>query len=224
MNMSKYKLIKLKIFQPKACYTTPLSFKGIETYPLPSYSTVRGMIYTALGRKYKESDKMGFSIQGKYESIYRDYWTAVKYGEKGREKKPIEIPTLHNVELIIHIWSNIADEILEKLKDPSEILSLGRKEDIIMIEEMKEIKNFQEIDMDNSPKSLIIKNNCYIPKDLGLDITGIYYRLPEFWEIKNGYRVFTKMKDVYYVEEPVIVEKGKIFIDDEGDPIWFKLP
>lgn len=220
--MEGLKLIKLSIYQPKACYTTPLSFKGIETYPLPSYSTLRGMIYTALGRKYKDGDSIDFSIQGKYESIYRDYWTAVKFGEDGREKKPIEVPMLHNVRLTIHIWSNIASEILEKLKDPSEILSLGRKEDIIHIEEINEI-NYEKLDIDNSPKSFITKNNCYIPKDLGLDITGIYYRLPEFWEIKNGYRVFTKMKDVYYVEEPVIIENGKIFIDNEGDPVWMKL-
>ncbi|MEZ0323175.1 MAG: type I-B CRISPR-associated protein Cas5b [Hydrogenothermaceae bacterium] len=220
--MDRKKLIKIEIFQPKACYTTPLSFKGIETFPLPPYSTLRGMIYTAMGRKYREGDEIDFSIQGKYESIYRDYWTAIKFGDDGKDKKPIEVPTLHNLKLIIHIWTNIGDEIVEALNSPAEFLSLGRREDIIKIEKVKEI-GFTEKDMDEAKKSLILRNNCYIPKDLELDIRGIYYRLPSFWEIKNGYRVFTQMKDVFYVEEPVIIEKGKIYIDDEGDPIWLKL-
>ncbi len=217
-----FKLIKLKIFQPKACYTTPLSFKGIETFPLPTFSNIRGMLYTALGRKYQEGDDFRFSIQGNYESIYRDYWNAVKYGDKGRGKKPIEVPTLHNVNLIIHIYTNKYEEVKAALANPKEFLSLGRKEDLIRIDEIKEI-NYHLKDLDKETKSFILKNNSYIAMELGLDITGIPYRLPSFWEIKSGFRVFTPMVNVYYLEAPIILESGKIYIDEEGDPVWLKI-
>ena len=220
-------VLRIKIFQPKACYTTTLSFKGIETYPLPPYSTVRGTIYNAMGRKHKKEDEMAFSIQGKYSSIYRDYWTAVKYGSKGKEKKPIQVPILNDVELIIHIKSNILDEIEEAIKKPKKYLSLGRSEDLIKVNvndcnrTTLEEKNLNSI----FEKPFISSYAAYIPKDKAeeLGLTGIFYRLNFFYEICGDYRMFTHTKDVYYVDAPYVIERGKILIDRHGDevyPVW----
>lgn len=223
-------VLRVRIFQPKACYTTPLSVKGIETYPLPPYSTVRGMIYNALGRKFRPGDEMDFSIQGRYSSIYRDYWNAVKFGSKGKEKKekkPIVVPTLNDIELIIHIKSNILDEIEKAIRKPMMYLSLGRAEDLIKIQinecqrialEVRDLNNLFE-------KPIVSSNSAYIPKEKAeeLGLTGIFYRLNYFYEIQEGYRMFTQTKDVYYIDAPYIIERGKIFVDKCGDevyPVW----
>lgn len=224
--VGKTTVLRVRIFQPKACYTTPLSFKGIETYPLPPYSTIRGMIYNAMGRKYKDGDEIEFSIQGKFGSLYRDYWNAVKFGDEGREKKPIEVPTLHNVELIIHIRTNIIDEIEKALKKPKVYLSLGRMEDLIRIEECKRV-GLEEVDLNDIFKKPIISSYCaYIPVEKAEEagLNGIFYRLNCFYEIRNNYRIFENTKDVFYVDEPYIVEKGKILVDRDGKevyPVWF---
>ncbi len=220
-------VLRVKIYQPKACYTTPLSVKGIETYPLPPYSTVRGMIYNAMGRKFRKGDEIDFSIQGKYSSIYRDYWSAVKYGSKGRDKKPIEVPTLNDVELIIHIKSNILDEIEEAIKKPNIYLSLGRADDLIRIEVnacQRVILNRRDLN-DIFGKPIISSYSAYVPKGKAkeLGLIGIFYRLNYFYEIQQDYRIFTKTKDVYYIEAPYIIENGEIFIDEYGDevyPVW----
>lgn len=218
-------ILRVRIFQPKACYTTPLSVKGIETYPLPPYSTIRGMIYNAMGRKYKEGDEIDFSIQGRYSSIYRDYWNAVKFGSTGKEKKPLEVPTLNYVELIIHIKSNILNEIEEAIKKPKIYLSLGRMEDLIKIWECKKV-NLETLNLNNLfEKPIVSSYSAYIPKERAeeLGLSGIPYRLNYFYEIKGDYRIFTKTKDVYYVDAPYVIERGKILIDNLGDekcPVW----
>jgi len=219
--MCSEKYLKVKIFQPKACYKTPFSLKGIDTFPLPTYSNLRGMAYTAMGRKYKEGDKIEFSIQGTFESLYRDYWNAVKYGEDGKEKKPIQVPTLHNIRLVIHIYSNINDEIKNALEKPSEYLSLGRREDIIRIEEIREVE-VEEKDISKFDKSIIVNYNAYVPSNIcdNFEINGVPFRLPSFWEIKDGFRIFTELIDVRYIEAPIIIESGKIKLDKEGDPVW----
>ncbi len=220
-------VLRVKIFQPKACYTTPLSVKGIETYPLPPYSTVRGMVYNAMGRKFREGDEIDFSIQGRYSSIYRDYWNAVKYGSQGKEKKPIEIPTLNAVELIIHIKSNILDEIEEAIRIPKIYLSLGRADDLIRIKVNDCHRVYLEPrDLnDIFGKPIVSSYSAYVPKEKAeeLGLTGIFYRLNYFYEICGDYRMFTHTKDVFYVDAPYVIEKGKILIDRHGDevyPVW----
>lgn len=218
-------ILRVRIFQPKACYTTPLSVKGIETYPLPPYSTLRGMIYNAMGRKYKEGDEIDFSIQGRYSSIYREYWNAVKFGSNGKEKKPLEVPTLNYVELIIHIKSNILNEIEEAIKKPKIYLSLGRMEDLIKIWECKKV-NLETLNLNNLfEKPIISSYSAYVPKEKAekLGLSGIPYRLNYFYEIKGDFRIFTKTKDVYYVDAPYIIERGQVYVDKIGDevfPVW----
>ncbi len=225
--MEPVEVLRVKIFQPKACYTTPLSVKGIETYPLPPYSTVRGMIYNAMGRKFRKGDEIDFSIQGKYSSIYRDYWSAVKYGSKGKEKKPIEVPTLNDIELIIHIKSNILNEIEEAIKRPNIYLSLGRADDLIRIDANSCQKvSLEPRDLDDIfGKPIVSSYSAYVPKEKAeeLGLTGIFYRLNYFYEICKDYRMFTQTKDVYYIDAPCVLEKGKILIDIHGDevyPVW----
>jgi len=58
------KAIRIKCSQQLANYRKPTSFLIKESYPLPPYSTVIGMIHVACG--FTEYHPMDISIQGKH--------------------------------------------------------------------------------------------------------------------------------------------------------------
>jgi len=67
------KVLRIKVFQETACYTKPFANKVAETYPLPPYSTVKGLIHAIL-----DVDGLipfSLSIQGDFESQIIDYRT-----------------------------------------------------------------------------------------------------------------------------------------------------
>ena len=63
-----HRAIRLDCFQNLVNYRKPSSFIIKETYPLPPYSTVSGMIHAACG--FKEYHKMKLSIQGDNKGPY----------------------------------------------------------------------------------------------------------------------------------------------------------
>ncbi len=72
------KAIRLKLYQNLVNYKKPTSFQLKETYPLPPYSTVSGMIHYACG--FTEYKEMEISIQGKYHSKVNDLYTRYEFG------------------------------------------------------------------------------------------------------------------------------------------------
>ncbi|HEX2926701.1 MAG TPA: CRISPR-associated protein Cas5, partial [Ruminiclostridium sp.] len=69
--------IRLKLSQDMVNYKKPASFQLKETYPLPPYSTVIGMIHNVCG--YREYHPMQVSIQGKYFSKVNDLFTRYEF-------------------------------------------------------------------------------------------------------------------------------------------------
>ncbi len=65
--------VRLKLYQNLANYKKPTSFQLRETYPLPPYSTVIGMVHRLC--EFDEYKHMKVSIQGKYHSKVSDLWT-----------------------------------------------------------------------------------------------------------------------------------------------------
>lgn len=72
------KAIRLKLKQNLVNYKQPTSIKVRESYPLPPYSTVIGMVHNACD--YTEYHPMKVSVQGKYHSAVDDL--AYKYSFK----------------------------------------------------------------------------------------------------------------------------------------------
>lgn len=173
------KIIRLKLYQNLANYKKPTSFQLKETYPLPAYSTVIGMIHKACG--FVEYQDMDISIGGTYFSKVNDLATRYEFAcsayEVGRhqlytlrDNKKLginrgvsTIECLVDVNLIIHIKpkdESLIDVIFHKLRKPDVYLSLGRHEDIVKIESVEivdlvEEKLFREINLDY---------DMYIPK------------------------------------------------------------
>ena len=184
------KSIRLKLYQNMVNYKKPTSFQLKETYPLPPFSTIIGMVHSLCD--YKEYKEMNISVQGKYHSKVNDLYTryefknGMKY-DSGRHQIKVDdfgvsrgISTtelLIDVELLIHIIpkdQSLIGEIEKAFLYPREYPSLGRREDIVRIDEVKVVDIYEEeLEDDIDLKEEYV---AYIPVDLiendSIDIAG----------------------------------------------------
>lgn len=231
------KVLKLKLFQETACYKKPFAMKITETYPLPPYSTVSGLIHKVLGAT--EYIPLKISIQGSYESIFNNYQTTYFYKKDSITSMPMNSHMLLNVNLIIHIGADeqTLQEIYNKLISFDEHLSLGRKEDLLRIDDIyfTEVEGFEvdirEIDEDDFDKKELkkyeIKMPIYIPKSKIEDekLKGISYRLNNNYTNdakKDKKRIWNKI-DAYYVEKDKYINYGNIYLDEDKELVYFNL-
>lgn len=241
------KAIRLKIEQELVNYKVPTSFQLKETYPLPPYSTVIGMIHNLCG--YKEYKPMKISIQGYYHSKVNDLYTryefkpGLKY-EKGRHQLDINgygigkgvatAELLSEVELLIHIVPDdhkLLVEIEQRLKFPKEYPALGRREDLAVIREVKAV----EVDWKDKSMQMKLPNNyaAYIPVDLESEINselkdgGTRYTLNKNYEIVNVgtnkkpklFRKWVK-KEVIYSSQVRVTRKSKVLVDEDQNVLF----
>lgn len=142
-------------------YKKPTSFQIKESYPLPPYSTVIGMVHSLCG--FTEYHPMQVSIQGKSFSRVNDLYTRYEFksgmtydpgdkaaGKPGRHQLNAggygigrgiaTAELLVDVELLLHIVpddESLIDEIYKAFCCPREYPSLGRREDILTIDDCR---------------------------------------------------------------------------------------
>ena len=207
----------MKLFQETACYKKPFAFKVAETYPLPPYSTVIGMLHKILKADSGEYYDMNLSIQGEYESIFNNYQNLYKY--KGKDSvtlMPMNVHQLLNVNIILHIKAE--DAILEKIYNNVvngiESFTLGRNEDLVRVDEIKMVE-FKEA------SSVYVKKSAYIPNYLTDEfVHGINYRLNSKYVIKNDLRQWEKI-NVKYIDGNANEQVENVYVDEDGDAIYF---
>ncbi len=235
--------VKLKIYQDLVNYKTPTSFQLRESYPLPPFSTVIGMVHSACG--YDSYVPMAVSVQGThrsrgnnfqigyffkdshtYESIRHQICLEIKEtGKKfGITKSVFDTELLADVELIIHIKPsdpNRLQEIFARLSQPAEYISLGRREDIARIDSI-DIVQVEEAEEDQD-RSLLY--DAYIPVEQRESGTfgGTIYDLNVTYKIdQTGIRRWNKQK-VFYAPQSsgVIYAQETIQRDSEGDIVFW---
>ena len=208
----------MKLFQETACYKKPFAFKVAETYPLPPYSTVIGMLHKILQAESGEYYDMNISIQGEYESIFSNYQNLYKYKGKEVTSMPMNVHQLLNVNLILHVKAE--DDIIEKLYNNvvngAESFTLGRNEDIVRVDEIKILKDVKKVDR------AFVNVSAYIPTYIADEyVHGINYRLNSKYIVKNDLRVWEKI-DVKYVEKNSSTEQVEdVYVDEDNDLIYF---
>jgi len=217
--------LRLKVYQETACYTRPFANKVTETYPLPPYSTVKGMIHSVMDAK--ELLPFTLSIQGDYDSMIVDYRKTYFVKKKtvnmpivfdglaldtpsfpDMTSMPLYTHMLYNIELVIHVQAEemLLQEIFESFKQNSSHISLGRQEDLLRLDSI-EFVDVEELDLYSDVKT---KHSIYIPT---LNIhedevsTGIPYLLNWTYNIKNGIREWQRIPTLYF-------NKGKLINDD----------
>ena len=208
------KLIRIKAKQNMVNYKRPMCYLSGETFPLPPYSTIIGMIHTACG--YKEYHPMKISIQGMPYSVVSDMQTKYAGGtakfESGRHnafamcdgesigytKGPGNAELITEIDLVIHILPEREEELEEiqnSLLNPTKFLALGRHEDLLNITEAKKRRK-------TNISSMVAS-----------------YKLKKVFKVdpKNNLRTFDEYYKVHYLS------KGEtlfhVFMDDEENVI-----
>ena len=194
------KAIKLKLYQNMVNYKVPTSFQLKESYPLPPYSTVIGMVHSLCD--FKEYKPMKISISGSYFSKVNDLYTRYEFKngnpyEIGRHQLNVNgcginrgvatAELLVDVNLTIHIIPEDQSEeflntIFEAFKYPREYPSLGRREDIVLIKDVRIVdveKKKLEKDLSNGEDDF-----AYIP------VNFIQEKLVNYGDKKNGMNIY----------------------------------
>ncbi|MBC1563631.1 CRISPR-associated protein Cas5 [Listeria booriae] len=235
------KAVKIKINQDAANYKVPHSFQKKESYPLPPFSTVIGMVHVAAG--FKEYHPMQVSVAGTSFSSVDDMYNryefsnGVKFDPKRHQMKAwsptrkkyigitrgiASINLLTDIDLTLHIIPDKSDEletIFEALKNPTQFLSLGRHEDIIRIENVS-IVELREVTLEVEHDA---KQAIWSPIENGFG--GTTYNLNKNYILINVgagvvHREFFK-KLVAYVGVGFTFPVGtKLLFDSDGDIVF----
>lgn len=227
--------IRIKCFQNLVNYRKPSSFIIKETFPLPPYSTVLGMIHAACG--YTEFHSMKLCIQGTNSGTVSELYTRYSFSagtkyEEGRHQICVEdgekygiFRGIANVELVcdsdmvIHVIPEAEDfeRVYNSLKYPPRYLSLGRYEDLLDIERVDIVNIHQEDEVE-------IKRDMYIPVSYGIELGnrhGTIYNLTKEYEItKQGLRRWKKENGrvkAYYCSAKTPIGEGAYVDDFEKD-------
>lgn len=211
------KILKLNLFQETACYKKPFAYKVAETYPLPPYSTVIGMLHKVLQAKPGEYFPMNISIQGEFESIFSNYQTLRMF--KGKDivtAMPRNVHQLLNINLVIHIEAEdqVIDKIYNNILMGKETFTLGRNEDLVRVDGikiLKEVKLVTETNLEN--------HNAYVPKDKTNN--GINYRLNTVYKIDEDNLRRWEKTDVKYIEKDTNETVQDVLEDEDGDLVIF---
>ena len=248
------KALRLKLYQNMVNYKKPTSFQLKETYPLPPYSTVIGLVHFLCNfTEYKEMD---VSVQGKYHSKVNDLYTRYEFkngmtydqsrhqleiGAFGVSRGVSTVELLTDVELLIHIIPK-DQSLLEGIENaflfPREYPSLGRREDLVKIEEVKIVDVFQQ-EISKSLKGIeeysayipieLIENQAVKSKNLevGVITSGTRYRINKDYSLfdygtKNAPKIFRNWnkKEVLYATNLVAIRKSNIKVDEDNNFVF----
>lgn len=248
--MSTMKAVRIVLEQETANYRKPTSFQLKESYPLPPPSTVIGMVHNICG--FNEYIPMDVSIQGSYFSRHLDLFTRyefkngmtydqtrhqLKVDKYGVVEGPGYTELLVDVNLMIHIIPKdeaYLDKIFESFLNPREYISLGRREDIASIKEVRMVninkeKLDEDIELDPNIKAYIkcsdIEDNSIILQGgaSGVSYRGTKYKLNKNYQLQNiknkTIRNWSKV-DVIYTSHINIVEDSYALLDEDGNPIF----
>lgn len=236
-----HRAIRLDCFQNLVNYRKPSSFIIKETYPLPPYSTVSGMIHAACG--FKEYHKMKLSIQGDNKGTISDLYTRYSFSagaryEEGRHQICVKdggnygifkgianVELLCECKLIIHIVPEDEADfeiIYQALKNPPTYLSLGRYEDIIDIRDVRIVSLKED-------EEVLTNHDMYIPVSyMGEEpVEATVYTLNKEYEItKQGLRRWKSEKEggrvkVYYCPSHKCLERAYVDDTDDEDVVIF---
>ena len=143
-----------------------------------------------------------------------------------------------DVKLLLHILpkdQSIVDKIEEAFLCPIEYPSLGRREDLALIDEVKvvnvfeeELKDYINIPNDYSayiPVELFEKKDAIIKKEIGA--AGTRYKLTKNYVLvnegnKRNPKVFRKWNkvDVVYGSRIQVLDEAKVKVDEDNNIIF----
>jgi CRISPR-associated protein Cas5 subtype I-B len=218
--------LRVKLYTPTGIFKNPLSIKGIEVYPLPPYSTIIGLIYRAMGRKWN-GEYFQISIQGDYQAIYRDYvwFRGDSLGDK-EDKLPLQVPILYSLELLVHVKAEngLLEDIERALKEPKELLFLSGGEYPVKVQEVKRVKCLEKFISEED--CIKLNYNAYIQRELleniGTSDKGILFSLSHFYKNSQKPKIYSWI-DAYYFQKGTEIY-GSLIFDEDNNPVFLAEP
>jgi len=127
-------MIRLEIHQESAHFRIPTIGNPLLSYPLPPPSTVYGFLRAITNYESINFKNTKLSIQGTYKCISFEKERLVLRTKTETKTNIIPIQKLHQCSWVVHVKSSkeFENKIINALKNPSRILSLGRREDLII--------------------------------------------------------------------------------------------
>ncbi len=232
------KVIKVVCSQTTANYRKPSAIDVQESYYLPPYSTVIGMIHKACN--FNEYHDMKISIQGNYASNFTDMYTRYFFGiaydatrhqhytinAKGKKDGITRglgyTDVLVDVKLILHIDCTKEEDsqiVYDSLKMPSSYLALGRHEDLLKIESVEFVET-------ETSEELYLASDTYVPMDCYYktiqaeenDKEGVILKLNKVYTVKKGIRKWDKVMVKYFCKGMVLAsESGELIKEKNSD-------
>lgn len=179
--------VRIEAYQNMPCYRKASSFRLRETYPLPPYSTVVGMVHRACG--FTNYHEMRISVQGDYCSTVNDTYTHYEFNPvtKGKQESKDYVEhynigycskdnthhrvnrgvgnheLLTDVRLLIHVCpgdQSLVETIYNSLLYPVCYPSLGRWEDLLRIDSLEICDIYEDILND---ATFTLNRNAYVP-------------------------------------------------------------
>lgn len=237
------KAIKIECYQSTANYRKPMAIDIQESYKLPPYSTVIGMIHNVCG--FKEYHPMDVSIQGNHYSSFTDMYTRYFFGMKydeGRhqafvsredgEKDGITrglgyAQLLTDIHLIIHIRCESEDDmelVFQGLNNPIIYPALGRYEDLL------QIQNIEIVELENCAE-LYLQNDTYVPIEIYKNtvqyeennVEGTIYNLNKNYDKKKTEKLKTRYWNkiqAKYIAKSILIEcDEKLLVKEKNSGI-----
>lgn len=246
MSIDKVKAVRVVGYQNMVNYRRPMSLSFRETYLLPPYSGVVGMVHAACG--YTEYHPMLVSVQGNFASKLTNMMTTYEFGSleedkrhnikipvgssyRGLNRKISDVELLTDVYLILHIVmldgngnpdEKLTREVASCLKSPAHYPSLGRWEDLLRIDEVSVV----EIEKKEAEENIELHFDVYVPVDsrFGTDfkslrLHGSKMSIPKRYEIdaKTGHRHWKERVDCLLVYRSSRIHQDSVFYYDKLD-------
>ena len=225
-------LLRVKAYQPFACYRKPFSFGFWDTYPLPPFSTILGWVHWILGESQNEVKlPMNIGIAGKFDSLTYDLQTLVKFDRIRKEKSqviledfnkalsstPSYVANVTNVHLRIYI--QMEKKYLEAFKNNILLVnypSLGRYEDLMRIDDVSFLTPSDKL-IEGMENPIDVDYPIYVTPETAREsgIQGSNFQLPFYHKLVNNIRFFDKENVVY--TDSGSIKYGTYLIDDDTD-------
>lgn len=264
MTEEKHHALRLVLYQPQAHYRVPFTYQRWHTYPIPTYSAIRGFLCNLLGIRgytwgcdpedsedFQKLKATWISICGRFGAKTTEYtWLrnlsrnqhvgafgAVEnrmrwgLGEHPGGQAPVAIDILNDVRVIVYLMhEDIAFlQYLEgNLKNPVKRLYplyLGRAEDLVVFESIEPVDLVVTTRSADFEHFFWVPEEPYLPPGVSFDfsrIDGLLYRVPIFWELRDGSRnfhyVFAKLNDGRFREVAFLFDTQ---FGPKGLPVFF---
>lgn len=226
------KLLRIKAFQPFACYRKPFSYGFWDTFPLPPFSTLNGLFHYGIDAEPDKYYPVSIAVAGIIGGITYDLQTLIKFdrdrSSEGKKQiilegfgkafstSPTYVATVTNINLRIYFRAEL--KLLEKLKN--QILTnyfpyIGRHEDIARIDDISLITPHQR--KFTRTDRLSIAYSIYLKPETArvAGIIGSNFQLPYRFQEINGLRYFNKEKVVY--TDSGELKTGSLIVDEQTD-------